>query len=111
MAIKITVSDHLQFPVRGTYTDEAGAAIGFDFKLTARRLPQTSLEQLLGDKDRKARDFLCDVVTAWSGVIDDDGKPVAYSADALSSLLAQQAGLAGLAFAAYLEHVGARAKN
>lgn len=111
MAIKITVSEQLQFPVRGTYTDEAGAAVAFDFHLKARRLPQTTLEQVLGDKDRRARDFLAEVVTGWSGVLDDDGKPVLYSAQALSSLLAQQAGLAGLAFAAYLEHVGARAKN
>lgn len=111
MSIRITVSEHLQFPVRGTFTDEAGAAVAFDFRLTARRLPQTSLEVVLADKDRKARDFLGEVVTAWSGVLDDDGKPVPYSPEGLGSLLASHAGLAGLAFAAYLEHVGARAKN
>lgn len=114
MAIKIIISDTLRYKVEGVFTDASGAQIAFDFHLIARRLPQDSLSDQLppvADGKVSVPDFLADVVTGWSGVLDDTGAPVPFSHDALRSLWNGVPGSAGLAFAAYCDHVRVRAKN
>lgn len=112
MAIKITISDRVTFKVAGAYTDEAGAAQAFDFHLTATRLSQDALKARTAEgTPGSILDFLLEVVQDWRGVLDGDGKPVPYSGDALRALCNNVPGAALLAFNAYFEHVGARAKN
>jgi len=114
MAIKITISDRVTFKVAGSYTNATGGAEAFDFHLTARRLLQEELNARLPDvaEGRERIDaFLADIVTDWKGVLDDEGKPVAFGAESLAALLNGVPGSAGLALSAYLDAVRARAKN
>lgn len=111
MAIKIIISDRVTFKVAGLYTDDLGAAQAFDFTLIAQRLTQDELKARTADGAGSILDFLQSVVQDWRGVMDGDGKPVDYSVDALRTLCNNVPGAALLAFNAYFEHVGAKAKN
>ena len=111
MTIKITVADRVQFSVRGTMAGETGAQEAFDFRLTAKRLNEEGLQAALSQADRNVIDFLCDVVTGWKGVLDDQGNDVPYSPEALRQLCGNCLGIGPLAFEAYLDSVKAKAKN
>ncbi len=110
MAIKITVSDRVTFAVKGTLTDDAGAAQGFDFLLTARRLSSDQLQAELQNTERKVPEFMAGVVEGWKKVLDDDGAEVPFSQQALAQLF-QIPGLSSLAFSRYLSESGAKEKN
>jgi len=111
MAIKISVSNTVAFNVKGTINDSAGIAQPFSFKLTCVRRDQEQItNKLSSDTDSKIVDFLADVVEDWSGVRDDDDKPLPYSEDALRKLC-KISGVAAVAFHTYLAEVGAKAKN
>lgn len=113
MAIKIRIGERFTFPVEGTYNDESGTAVPFEFKLTAKRLLADELHSALHVKESSLGDFLCDVVVGWSGVIGDDessGAPVPFSREALAKFL-QQLGLANLIYKGYLEQSGVKEKN
>jgi len=111
MAIKISVSNTVAFNVKGTINDAAGIAQPFSFKLTCTRLEQEQITaKLQSDTESKIVDFLVDVVEDWSGVRDDDDKPLAYSEDSLRKLC-KISGVAAVAFHTYLAEVGAKAKN
>ena len=111
MAIKISVSDTVAFNVKGTINDASGIAQPFSFKLICTRLDQEQITaKLQSDTESKIVDFLCDVVEDWSGVRDDDDKPLPYSDDALRRLC-KISGVGAVAFQTYLAEVGAKAKN
>lgn len=114
MAIKITISDRIQFKVAGTTTTETGAQEAFEFHLTARRLLQDELSRRLpevAEGREPVDDFLASVLEGWRGVLDDEGQPVPFTPEGLRALFNHVPGSAGLALAAYLEHVRAKAKN
>jgi len=109
--VTISVSNTVAFNVKGTINDQAGIAQPFSFKLTCVRLEQEQItNKLSSDTDSKIVDFLADVVEDWSGVRDDDDKPLPYSEDALRKLC-KISGVAAVAFHTYLAEVGAKAKN
>lgn len=113
MSIKITVSDKVRIPVEGWLLDENGKRQNFHFTVTARRMNTDALGSLLNDPDEMLVPFLQDIVSGWSGVRDEGGDEVEFSADALAALL-QIPGLPNLIFTAWLANVGARdakAKN
>jgi len=111
MAIKITISNTVAFNVKGTINDANGIAQPFSFKLTCQRLEQEQItNKLKTDTENSIVDFLCDVVEGWSGVRDDDDKPVPYSDEALRQLC-KISGVGAVAFQTYLAEVGAKAKN
>lgn len=111
MAIKISVSNTVAFNVKGTINDAAGIAQPFSFKLTCIRLEQEQITaKLQSDTESKIVDFLADVIEDWSGVRDDDDKPLPYSEDALRRLC-KIGGVGAVAFHTYLAEVGAKAKN
>lgn len=111
MAIKIIISDTVGFKVKGTINDAAGIAQPFDFGLTCIRLDADQIQvKLKSDSDASVTDFLCDVVSGWSGVKDADDKQIAYSEESLRQLC-KIAGVAAVIFRAYLAEVGAKEKN
>ncbi len=111
MAINIIVSDTVQFKVKGTINDAAGIAQPFDFKLVCTRMDADTLDaRVKANSDETFADFLADVVEDWSGVKDADNKAIPYSTDALAQLC-KIAGVARVAWIAYLTEVGAKAKN
>lgn len=111
MAIKLTVSNKVAFKVKGTINNAAGTAEPFDFGLTCERMDQDQYAAALRDLDgRPIADFLASVTQDWTGVKDDEGKPVPYSEDALRQLC-KIPGIAGVMFGAYVAEVGAKAKN
>lgn len=111
MSIKITISDTVGIKVKGTINDAAGVPQPFDFGLTCIRLDADEIQaKLKSDSEASITDFLADVVTGWARVKDDEDKPLAYSEEALRKLC-KIAGVAGVAFRAYLSEVGAKEKN
>lgn len=111
MTIRITISDRVQFRVRGTITDDHGAAEAYEFRLTARRLSTAQLQAELADSTRRVEDFMAGLVTDWRGVVDAEGNDVPYSADALQQLFDRVPFLAGLCLKQYMAEVGAKEKN
>lgn len=112
MAFRLAVANIVDVPVRLTVTD-AGRARTFSFNLLAHRLAQDELRSMTGgDDDRTVAEFLQERVTGWRGqdlVVDDDGVPAAFSAEAFGCMLGL-VGVAGVCFTAYLEACGARGK-
>lgn len=111
MTIKIAVSDTVGIKVKGSIYDAAGVAQPFDFQLTCRRLDVDQIQaKLKNESDASYTDFMVDVVQGWGGVRDADDKPLPYTEDAYRALC-KIPGVAALAFRAYLDDVGAVAKN
>ncbi len=111
MAIKITVSNTVAFNVKGTINDQTGIPQPFSFKLTCIRLEQEQItNKIKSDTDSSIVEFLADVVEDWSGVRDEEDKPLPYSEDALRKLC-KISGVSAVAFHTYLSEVGAKAKN
>lgn len=110
MAFKLVQRNSVAVQIEGELTGEGGAPEAFGFTLHCRRLGTQALQAALKDKERSVADFMAEVAEGWDGVADSAGAPLAYGAAALQSLL-DIPGLAQLAFTAYLEQQGARAKN
>lgn len=116
---KLAISDTVEFPVRLAFND-AGTRREFTLKLQGKRLAQADIAATFRDEpDLSTDDFLRRHLTGWADqrlVVNDDGSPAAFGAEALGVLLGAM-GAAGLIFAAYLEAVGqaatagGRAKN
>lgn len=109
MAIKIVVSDHVTFKVKGVLTGDSGASESIEFGVTARRLKHGELQAVIAGQPKDA-EFARDVVTGWRDVRDAENREVPFSPEALDQLL-QIHGVAALIVLAYLAEVGARAKN
>ncbi len=111
MAIKITISDKVGIKVKGTIQNEAGAPQPFDFNLVCTRLDADQIQLRLKDEsERNLTDFMLDVIEDWSGVKDDDDKPMPFTAENYRALC-RIPGIAVLAFRTYLADVGAKEKN
>lgn len=113
MSIRIAIANKLKFKVKGTFTDDAGKDLPFDFTLTARRLDTDQIAEktaLGSDATNSVREFVKDVVEDWSGVNDATGQPLPFTTDGLDDLL-RLPGVALLVFRAYLENNGAKEKN
>ena len=110
MAFKLKVSDTVLVPVKGEMKDEAGRSAAFSFSLVCKRLMADELRELLERRDATVAESLVPLTQGWRDVLDEDGKPVEFSSDALAALL-NFPGVAGLAFQAYLTEVGARGKE
>lgn len=112
MSIKITVSNKVGFKVKGTINDEAGNPQAFDFGLTCRRLSGEVIDAQIGGDFGEASimAFMLGVIENWSGVRGDDDKPLQYSEDAFRGLC-QIPGVLYVAYKAYREESGAKAKN
>lgn len=113
MSIKIVVAPKVKFKVKGTFADENGKDVPFDFSLTAKRLDMDQIAEQtaqVAERTNSARDFLVGVIEDWSGVNDADGQAIPFSTDALDSLL-KLPGVVLLVFRAFLDNNGAKEKN
>jgi hypothetical protein len=108
MAIKIQVSDIVRCTVRGTIANQDGPQ-PFDFWFLARRLDDAALADKLAERDSLIADFLADIVTGWGGVKGEDGE-LPFTEGALRELM-KIPGISKLMLRAYIEDVGAKAKN
>lgn len=120
MAIKIVISNHVKFQVKGKTTDAEGAAVDFDFTLTAKRLDQEALDKLRADlvvASAKAGNHselavrVIGLITAWDKVHDADGEPLPFNTDNIEALFGAYPGLALLVWRTYQEEVGVKEKN
>lgn len=100
MAYKLAVGEFIEFPVKLEFND-AGNARSFAFRLVAKRMPEAlvnkhtddMLSQVATSESRvdKTNALLLAHVTDWRGqhlVLDDDGQPAPFNADAFAALLA-----------------------
>jgi len=105
MAYKLTISDVIQFPVKGSVKDGA-LDVSFNFTMSALRLNTAAFRDAFGpDSKVLARDFLLANVSDWRGqrlVLDDDGQPATFSPEALDCLLSV-VGMEALCVNAYRE--------
>lgn len=109
MAIKITVSSKVRFPVEGSFKDETGKDQPFKYELLCERQDaEAHRERTKGDVDFVQ--YMVDVTKDWFHVTDDAGKTVEFSEAALRQLL-RQPGQAALAYFTYLRESGAKQKN
>lgn len=120
MSIKIVVSQHVKFPVKGKTIDAEGNSLDFDFLLTCKRLDQEALDKLRADlvvASAKAGNHgevavrMATLATAWDKVQDADGEPLPFSTDNLMALFAAYPGLALLAWRTYQDESGVKEKN
>jgi hypothetical protein len=109
MALKLKVARALVFPVKGELTLEDGSVGAFDFRLRAQRLDVEEIDARFKAGATRG-EFLAPLVQGWQDVLDEDGAPVAFSQEALADLL-KIAGMATVAFNAYMACVQAREKN
>lgn len=111
MSIPLVLSDKVGIKVVGTYKSAAGAAVPFDFNISCERLDTEQIDLRLKEKtDETVTDFMLEVIQDWSGVCDEAGKPVPFTAEAYRALC-KIPGVAMLTFRTYLEDVGAKEKN
>lgn len=128
MAIKIVLANLVAFAVAGTFNTENGKKESFDFRLTAKRMDQATLDQTQVDlfsaakeqgNHRQITDLLCGtaddpesgLVSGWSGVRDADDAPLAYSPELLRKLINTYPGLHLAIWRAYQSECGAKEKN
>ena len=110
MTFRLSVSNTVSVPVAGSIPDENGRPAPFSFNLTCRRLPASELKDSVQSTEATVPEFLASVVQGWSGLQDDAGQPLPYSREALDRLF-DIVGMAGVAFAAYLQACGAKGKE
>lgn len=110
MAIKIVLSDKFRLKVQGTYKNESGIDVPFDFTLTVKRLNADEIKETLESSEQSMVDFIASVTEDWSGVKDANDQPLPWSADNYRALC-RIPGIGVLAFTQYLDQAGAKAKN
>lgn len=111
---KLSISNFVTFPVRGSVGDENGKSTPFSFSITAQRTSQSDLSQFLAELSKSAAgettDFLAGRINGWSGVQDAQGAELPFSEAALRELL-NIVGVAGLVLGAYVEACSAKGKE
>lgn len=109
---KLIISDIVKVPVKFEVND-AGRKVTQSLMLVCDRLAQAEVDAIINDPAANWSDTLRRVVTGWEGqrvVVEEDGAPSAFSAEALEVLMTIP-GLSMLAVKAYAANVGATAKN
>lgn len=113
MARKLAISDKVLVPVTVVLSNTQGRKDTFKFNLVCDRLDTETLAARLTDTTVSTIGLLKEVVTGWDGqklVIEEDGTPASFSAEALEDLLSV-AGVANLCTRAYVAEVTAKEKN
>lgn len=101
MAYKLAVGEFIEFPVTLEFND-AGNQRKFNFRLVSKRLPEAVLskhtDQMISaaasidGRVEATNALLQSYVTDWRGqnlVLDDEGQPAAFSAEAFAVMLQQ----------------------
>ena len=112
MSIRLVVSDTVSVSVNGDFKDADGKFVPFSFTLKCRRLSTSALKaqlELVTNGELSGDGLMSSLTIGWSGVLDGEGKEVEFSEGALAQLW-ELPGIAGPAFAAFLEANNARGK-
>jgi hypothetical protein len=112
MAYRLAVENTVKVPVKFTLND-AGKAVKFAFTLTCDRLTQDEIKERMQNGDALVSEFMTGVIKDWHGqtlVVDEDGKPVDFTTDALNMMLGTS-GVSMVVFNAYCKECGAKEKN
>lgn len=109
MAFKLIERNSVAVQVKGEINNDKGQSEAFTFTLHCKRLGVQDLQSALKDSERSVAEFLQAITHGWDGVNGEAGA-LPFAPDALAALL-DMPGIAQLAFSAYLEQQGARAKN
>lgn len=109
MSICIEIDDVVKFNVKGSFADRNGKDQPFSFSLTCNRVPPEVIDETM-QQGSKFIDFFSQYTLDWSGVLDAERKPIAYSVPELEKLF-KLPGVPLLAYRRYLEETGAKAKN
>lgn len=107
----LSIEDTVEVPVK--FTLKAGKVNKtYAFTVTGTRQPQETVEAWVGDKDKKIKEILTDVITGWDGqrLVMDGDKPADFNADSFAAMLNVQ-NVAGQIYIAYLKECGAKEKN
>jgi hypothetical protein len=110
MALKLVIRKKLRVPVKGSFKDEDGKPVNFEFVLICDRLSQTEIDDAIKNKDETVKAFVQRVATGWESVLAEDGQPLRFDADNLAAVL-DQAGMPVVCYQSYLKEVGAVVKN
>jgi len=120
MSIKISISNHVGFAIKGILSDADGKQQDFDFNLIAKRLDEDELNAaqagLVIDAAKTGNHIaitnkLVEITTNWSGVRDENDAQLAYSEDAMRALLKTHRGLSLLVWRTYIHESGVKEKN
>lgn len=109
---KLVVDDIVNVPVKFTFKSGSINKL-FSFTVFAKRLDQETISERLADKDKKATDFIRDLMTGWKDqafVLDGDDKPAEFNDDSRDIML-NAAGVGVVIFNSYLAECGAKVKN
>lgn len=111
---KLAVEDTVEVPVKFTLKQGKVNKV-FSLTLTALRLSQEDIQARLEANEFKFTNFLQSdgLVTDWAGqrlVVDEQGNPAPFCADAFAAYLSA-AGVAQVTFNAYQKECAAKEKN
>lgn len=117
MAFRLVVSNTIEFTARFALNDE-GTERAYGIRLRAKRVPANELQANLQTSGEAMDAFLARPelglhMVDWVGdpaLVDDDGQPAPPGAEAFAHLLKTVGNMAMLAFGAYAEANGAKAK-
>ena len=110
---KLAVSNVVVVPVKGSFVDEDGKAKPFKFSLVCKRMGADAQKEALSAGDTLIIDFMSGLITDWRDqrlVLEQDGTPAEFCADALEALF-DISGIAMLCYSAYLKESAAKEKN
>ena len=110
----LAVEDTVEVPVKFTLKSKKVNKL-FSFTLTATRMPLDDIQEAMKAVEFKFREGLIsmDVLKGWDGqrlVLDDQGQPADFNADALNMMLSAP-GVAQVVYLAYMKECGAKEKN
>jgi hypothetical protein len=113
MAFRLAIDDKVNVLVKGKIKGAvSGADRLYSFTILMDRIDQDQINTALGDGGLIA-DFLVPKAHGWDGqrlVLNEDGTPAAYSADAFHAML-KIPGMAVQVYRDYLRDVGVQEKN
>ncbi|MFZ4623279.1 MAG: hypothetical protein ACOYNF_03480 [Rhodoferax sp.] len=107
----LSIEDTVEVPVK--FTLKAGKVNKtYAFNLIGTRRAQDDIEGWVGDKDKKIKEILADVITGWAGqrLVMDGEQPADFNAESFAAMLNVQ-GVAAQIYVAYLKECGAKEKN
>ena len=112
---KVSISDTVPVPVKGTIKNDDGTDRAFSFTLQCKRLPAAEMRKDVKDGERPAGEIVTKVATGWKDqdlVLDPDNgdAPAEFSAEAMEAML-DIPGMAMVCFQSYLNEAGAKQKN
>nr|WP_182312380.1 hypothetical protein [Comamonas testosteroni] len=110
MTVLIEVDDVVRVPVEGQLVDKSGQRVDFSFKIDMRRLTQDEFDKELTNPGIDTKTLVTREACGWDEVLNREGDPVPYSAEALQRFL-RIPGMTNMVWVAYANHAGVQAKN